>query len=120
MAWLGDVDAAGQIFDKLITFGTEHLEKELKIDYFAVSMPDLQVFEQDLSIIDKVHCQYMIGRGLSGKGKSFTKEAKHHFDEVLKLQNSHLGAKTHKQLIDNDLLTTRKTLSILTRKTGRT
>ncbi len=113
LAWLGDIDAAGQIFDKLINFGKEHLEKELKIDYFAVSMPDLQVFEQDLSIINKVHCHYMIGLGMTGKGKSFKKEAKYHFDEVLKLQNSHLGAIIHKKLINHDLMTTsRKTLSI--------
>ena len=33
----------------LIAYGEAHLFDEMKIDYFAVSLPDLLIFEEDLN-----------------------------------------------------------------------
>src|SRR5207237_8393777 len=36
---LGRVDEAGEIFQKLVDYGNAHLADEIKMDYFAVSLP---------------------------------------------------------------------------------
>lgn len=49
-----------------IAYGEEHLEDEVKIDYFAVSLPDFLIFEGDLQVKNKVHCHLMKALGYLG------------------------------------------------------
>jgi tetratricopeptide (TPR) repeat protein len=65
---LGRDNEANSRFHKLVDYGEKHLFDELKIDYFAVSLPDFLVFEDDLNIRNQVHCRYMIGLGTLGLG----------------------------------------------------
>ncbi|HUP13628.1 MAG TPA: hypothetical protein VM187_15510, partial [Niastella sp.] len=50
LAWhaLGEKEKAKLIFLTLVDYGKAHLHDEVKIDYFAVSLPDLLIFEDDL------------------------------------------------------------------------
>ena len=80
-------------FDKLIQFGKDHLEDEPRIDYFAVSLPDFLVFEEDLTERNRVHCHYMMGLGYRGLQR--LPEACYHLDAVLALDRMHLGAWSH-------------------------
>src|SRR5690606_15993816 len=50
LAWkkLGDRRKAEEIFKRLIEFAKAHVDDKIKVDYFAVSLPDLLVFDQDL------------------------------------------------------------------------
>ena len=100
LAWkkLGEKNNAEIIFNKLIIFGTQHLNDKIEIDYFAVSLPDLLVFDQDLDLKNNIHCHYMIGLGLLGLGN--TSEAKSHFQTVLENNISHQGAAIHLDMID--------------------
>lgn len=100
LAWnkLGDTTRANDIFQRVLQFGQKHLNDTIKIDYFAVSMPDLLVFEQDLSIINKIHCHYMIGLGFLGLGDF--NQAETHFTKVLSFNSSHQGAQYHKRLLN--------------------
>jgi tetratricopeptide (TPR) repeat protein len=100
LAWkkLGDQNKAQTIFDKLISFGTQHLNDKIEIDYFAVSLPDLLVFDQDLDLKNTIHCHYMIGLGLLGQGKN--KEATTHFQKVLENNINHQGAAIHLDMIE--------------------
>ena len=39
-----------------------------RIDYFAVSMPDLAIWEEDLDVRNRIHCSYVMGLGYFGLG----------------------------------------------------
>lgn len=92
---LGNTVAAEQKFDKLITYGEAHQYDVKRIDYFAVSLPDFLVFEEDLSLKNLVHCNYLMGLGWLGKGKK--ELATQYFDKAAQLNRNHLGVRTHQQ-----------------------
>jgi len=98
LAWLKlqKQDKAKSIFNRLIKFGQDHLNDNIIIDYFAVSLPDLLVFDQDLNQKNHIHCLYMMGLGYLGL-KDFNNMNKC-FDKVLELDVNHQGAQIHKQL----------------------
>jgi len=70
LAWraLGDEEKAQERFKKLIEHGEKHLNDECKIDYFAVSLPDLAIWEEDLNKRNQIHCYYVMALGYSGVG----------------------------------------------------
>jgi len=67
---LGDTAHASARFHKLIAYGEKHYYDEVKIDYFAVSLPDLQLFDEDLTVRNRAHCEYLIALGSYGLGDS--------------------------------------------------
>ncbi|MDR2039590.1 MAG: DUF5107 domain-containing protein [Bacteroidales bacterium] len=71
LAWraLGDENKARGRFYKLIAHGKKHLFDDCKIDYFAVSLPDLVIWEEDLNQRNKNHCYYIMGLGYLGLGE---------------------------------------------------
>ncbi len=87
---LGKNGEARQRFDLLISFGEKHLNDEVKIDYFAVSLPDLLIWEDNLNARNRQLCQYLTGLGQLGKGNY--QVAENLFTEVLKADKSHKGA----------------------------
>ena len=99
LAWLklNDPAKAKAIFERFIQFGEQHLNDPIKIDYFAVSLPDLLVFDQDLSLKNTIHCQYLIALGNLGLG-NYT-AAENELKEVLRKEINHQGADTHLQMI---------------------
>ncbi|HVU11944.1 MAG TPA: hypothetical protein VHD90_11730, partial [Phototrophicaceae bacterium] len=92
---LRQAEAADQIFHRFIAYGTEHLDDLTTIDYFAVSLPDFLVFEEDLNNRHKAHCYYMIALGALGLGKY--RQAQAAFDRVLSLDANHVGAMIHRK-----------------------
>ncbi|MBC7827089.1 MAG: DUF5107 domain-containing protein [Chitinophagaceae bacterium] len=88
-----------QIFQRLTDFGQARLYDEISIDYFAVSLPDLLVFDADLNLRNRIHCLYVMGLGNMGFGNSHSEQAEKLFDEVLVLDKNHQGAIVHKQMI---------------------
>ena len=94
---LGDDKRAFALFGKLIQYGADHLNDKVVIDYFAVSLPDLLIFEQDLSVRNQIHCHYMMGLGYLGLCEN--KKAQEQFNHVLELDINHQGALIHKKFI---------------------
>lgn len=90
---------AQAIFNNLIEFGRQHMNDHIRIDYFAVSLPDLLVFDQDLDLRNRIHCHYMIGLGYLGLGNGSTKLAEDNFNTILELDINHQGAAIHKKMI---------------------
>ena len=88
---LGDKDGANKRFDRLIDYGKAHLHDEVRIDYFAVSLPDLMIFDENLNQKNKVHCLFMLGLGYLGKGDN--ENARKALDEALSLNPNHPIAK---------------------------
>lgn len=80
-------------FNKLIDYGEKHIFEPQSIDYFAVSLPDFLVFDEDLDRRNEIHCRYMMGLGHLGLGDR--QSAENLFREVLQLESHHQGAALH-------------------------
>lgn len=102
LAWikLGEINNAVSIFNKLVKYGLEHLNDDIRIDYFAVSLPDLLIFEDDLKIRNIIHCNYMMGLGYLGL-KDYT-NAESALSKALSLDCNHLGATTHFRMVHKE------------------
>jgi tetratricopeptide (TPR) repeat protein len=74
-AKLGDASEAKNRFQKLIDYGNEHINQNVTIDYFAVSLPDLKAL------------------GYLGLGE--TEQANQIFSDILREQPDHVGSKSH-------------------------
>lgn len=98
LAWLKlqNKKEANRRFNKLMDYAEKHIFDEIKIDYFAVSLPDFLVFEDDLDRRNVIHCRYMRGLGLLGLGR--TQEAAEELEIVLEMEPSHQGAMIHRRL----------------------
>jgi tetratricopeptide (TPR) repeat protein len=90
---LGKSAAAKKRFETLIRFGREHLDDKIEIDFFAVSLPEFMVFDDDLNRRNQINCRYLQALGLLGLGRR--SEAQSQFNQVLRLEPAHLGAKLH-------------------------
>ena len=90
---LGDEEQAVERFRKLEDYGKKHIGDEIKIDYFAVSLPDLLIFEENLDERNRKHCLFMMSLGLKGLGRS--DEAEKCAEELLAMDNAHQGIRVH-------------------------
>ena len=97
---LGREEKARSRFHKLISYGEKHYYDQVKNDYFAVSLPDLQLFDEDLSVRNRTHCEYLIALGSFGLGD--TGRAEKCFNAVLAINKAHQGAILHRQLLQGE------------------
>jgi hypothetical protein len=95
---LGETVQAHAIFQKLIDYGNAHLDDAVTIDYFAISLPNFLVFDEDLDQQNKIHCHYMMALGFTGLKENTSALA--HYDAVLQMDGNHLGTMLHRQLND--------------------
>jgi hypothetical protein len=95
LAWrkLGEPAKADTIFKKFIAFGEQHMNDQIRIDYFAVSLPDMLVFDIDLNRRNKIHCMYLVALGHLGLGNET--KALTLLQDVLTMEINHQGAATH-------------------------
>ncbi len=63
---LGMEEEAVKRFNLLLDFGKEHMDDVVEIDFFAVSLPDLLIWEDDLNERNKKLCKYLIQLGEAG------------------------------------------------------
>jgi tetratricopeptide (TPR) repeat protein len=94
---LGEKDKANHCFKILLNYGKKHLDDHIIIDYFAVSLPDLLIWENDLNKINRLHCQYLMALGYLGLSKE--KEASTLFQKILEVDRYYLGAHIHQNFI---------------------
>ena len=87
---LGRHREACACFHKLVDYGEQHLRDKVKIDYFAVSLPDFLIFEDDLTGRNEGHCYYLMGLGHLGLGEKET--AREYLGETLRRDPSHQNA----------------------------
>jgi tetratricopeptide (TPR) repeat protein len=109
LARLGQTDEALQRFNRLIDYGIAHLNDQVHIDYFAVSLPDFLVFEADLNKNNAIHCWFMIALGCMGlqtigqttaerQVENQSVDATQAFEKILTMDPSHVGAVLHQRL----------------------
>jgi tetratricopeptide (TPR) repeat protein len=99
LAWkkLGQPLKAEAIFKKFIEFGMQHIHDEIHIDYFAVSLPDMLVFDINLNQRNEVHCTYLQALGYLGIGNE--QAGIRLLNDVLSKDINHQGAATNLKMI---------------------
>lgn len=85
---LGEPAQAKSRFYRLIDYGEKHLWDEVKIEYFAVSLPEFQIFNEDYTARNKAHCYYLMALG--NLGLSNEEKAKAFFHKALEIEPSHM------------------------------
>lgn len=94
---LGRKAEANARFYRLIDYGEQHLSDEVKIEYFAVSLPELSIFDDDLTRRNQAHCYFLIGMGRMGTGEK--EEAEKAFQKALELDYNHLNARLYRKML---------------------
>lgn len=95
---LGKQEPAASTFWKLLEYGEAHLNRAAEIDFFAVSLPHLSVFENDPEGVNEIHCRYLTGLGYIGLQNEGAAQGA--FQQVLELEPAHLGARLHLLLLE--------------------
>ncbi len=90
-------EAHGRFF-KLINYGKQHIFEKQVMDYFAVSLPDLLIWEDSLDTKNVIHCKYMLALGYYGMGDM--DHALKYLAEVEAMDNNHQGIQQLRSLID--------------------
>ncbi|MDB5087435.1 MAG: hypothetical protein JWR09_1429 [Mucilaginibacter sp.] len=94
---LGNNELANTIFNKLVAYGIEHATDEVKLDYFAVSLPNLLIFDDDLNLRNRIHAHFIQGLGYLGLERST--QAIQMFTRVLEMDAAHAGSKVHLEMV---------------------
>ena len=94
---LGREEEASAKFAMLTAYGRDNLERHVVMDYFAVSMPDLVVWDEDLDIRNRIHCLFMLTLGTWGQGDASA--ARRYFAEATALCPAHLGLAAVEKII---------------------
>jgi tetratricopeptide (TPR) repeat protein len=106
-----DGEAHGRFY-RLINYGKQHIFGGLRgdeqssgrkqiMDYFAVSLPDLLIWEDSLDTKNLIHCKYMLALGYYGMGDM--EHAERYLKEVEALDNNHQGIQQFRTLINAGL-----------------
>jgi tetratricopeptide (TPR) repeat protein len=66
---LGNFPEAERRFEMLVNYGEKHMRDTINIDYFAVSLPDLLIWEDDLNKRNEEFCKQLISLGKAGLKK---------------------------------------------------
>ena len=91
-----EAEAHGRFY-KLINYGKQHIYDKVVMDYFAVSLPDLLIWEDSLDIKNLIHCKYMLALGYYGMGDK--EKGLRYLSEVENLDNNHQGIQQFRTLI---------------------
>lgn len=95
---LGKTKEAFSCFYKLLDYGEQHLYDEVKNDFFAVSLPDFLIFEDDMDKKNKAHCHYLMG--LANLGLENMNEAKVQFEKALTYDYNHQNCRIYKKMTE--------------------
>ena len=93
---LGRTGEANGRFHKLVNYGEKHLFDKVRMDYFAVSLPDLLIWEDDLPVRNEIHCKYMMALGYCGLGNK--DKSMRYLGEAEALDINHQGIQAFKTL----------------------
>ena len=63
---LGDNEKAAESFRQLILFGEQHLTEKVGYDFFAVSLPELEVYQDDIQQRHDDYCRHLADLGHRG------------------------------------------------------
>lgn len=73
--------------NKLQDYGERHLYDQVEDDFFAVSLPDFLIFEDDLTEKNRAHCYYLMGLSKLGAGEYVA--AENNFEKCVEIDYNH-------------------------------
>ena len=85
---LGRQKQARARFYRLIDYGEQHLPDQVKIEYFAVSLPEFLIFDEDYTARNRAHCNYLMALGNIGLGN--LEKARAFLKETAAIEPSHM------------------------------
>ncbi|MCI6467780.1 MAG: DUF5107 domain-containing protein [Faecalicatena sp.] len=97
---IGNKKAAYACFNKLMDYGERHLNEEMRNDFFAVSLPDFLIFEDDMNQKNKAHCYYLMGLANLGFGKM--QEAEEQFEKALEIDYNHQNCRIYLKMVQKN------------------
>jgi tetratricopeptide (TPR) repeat protein len=87
---LGRKEEAASLLRQMSDFARKQMESEVKIDYFATSLPNLLLFEDDLQKRNEVDGLFVLALSELGLGK--TERGMERLNQVLSLDCNHIAA----------------------------
>lgn len=90
-------EAALKSFHQLIIFGEKHLFDQVSYDYFAVSLPEIEVYQEDIQLCNTLYCNYL--RALGNLGLNRNEEALTLLKDILSKQADYQGAISHMRMV---------------------
>jgi tetratricopeptide (TPR) repeat protein len=94
---LGQAQEATQLLEELLAAAQSQRQQHVTIDYFATSLPNFLLFEDDLLKRKEIDCCYLIGLAQLGLGRNAEAEAS--FRQTLESDVNHLGAQLYLQTL---------------------
>ncbi len=94
---LGRKDEANGRFYRLVNYGKQHIFEKQTMDYFAVSLPDLLIWEDSLDRKNRIHCLFMLALGYTGQGDKA--HAERYLKEVEEMDINHQGVQALRTFI---------------------
>lgn len=85
-------------FYRLIDYGEEHIWDDVKVAYFAVSLPDFLIFDEDYTQKNKAHCNFLMALGHWGLGD--VQKANGYLAQVLETEPSHMQGNFYRRVIN--------------------
>lgn len=104
---LGQAQEATELLDELLASAQRQRQKQITIDYFATSLPNFLLFEDDLQKRNEIDCYYLIGLAQLGLGRNAEADAS--FRQTLEFDVNHLGAQLHLQMLRSKTSTSSRT-----------
>ncbi|HWR14104.1 MAG TPA: DUF5107 domain-containing protein [Terriglobales bacterium] len=105
LAALGRREESHAVIEQLRTFAQKQADAEVKIDYFATSLPNFLLFEDDLHKRNRVDCLFMLA--LADLAANKQEQAAAEMRDVLALDGNHLAAQTELQYLDSAVASTK-------------
>ena len=90
LAALGRETESEAVFNEMRAFADRQMNGTVKIDYFATSLPNFLLFEDDIERRNRIECLFL--RGLANQGLGRNAEALADYKQVLELDRNHIWA----------------------------
>lgn len=94
---LGREKEAKSRFYRLIDYGEQHLEDQVKLEYFAVSLPDFLIFDENYTMRNRAHCYYLMALGNIGLGDK--KKAADFIKKAEAIEPSHMMCRVYEKMV---------------------
>lgn len=94
---LGCEDAALKSFHQLSIYGEKHLFDQVSYDFFAVSLPEIEVYQDDIQLRNTQYCNYLRALGSLGLGNK--EKASLLFQDILSRQADYQGALSQMEML---------------------
>ncbi|MFP4697286.1 MAG: DUF5107 domain-containing protein, partial [Eubacteriales bacterium] len=95
---LDNLPAAKKAYHQLLSYGEKHLFDDVEYDYFAVSLPEIEVFQEDIQKRNTYYNNYLIALGKLGLED--IKGAKKIIEDIIKDNPAYQGGLRHLEFIN--------------------